>query len=248
MLQLAKYPDMLTDGRAGLRTARRDLLPARSGRELPQLLRRRAHPGGRRGCQAGPAGADRRHGAGVAQWPGGAGCIGSYQNVRDTMRLRQRGGTFLGIVIGVVIGLGAALAVAVYVTQVPVPFLNKSPPRKADQDAAESLKNKDWDPNAPLYGKNPARAAAPAASAASRQQPRTLQSQRQPPRRRPVPRPATTRRPPLPGPRPKPPRRPIRWAIWPSRNQPARRQIRSATSCRPVRSGRRKMPRRNAPS
>lgn len=82
------------------------------------------------------------------------------------MRLRQGGGTILGIIIGVVIGLGAALAVAVYVTQVPVPFLNKSPPRKPDQDAAESLKNKDWDPNAPLYGKNPARATAPAASAA----------------------------------------------------------------------------------
>ena len=83
------------------------------------------------------------------------------------MRQQQRGGTFLGIVIGVVIGLGAALAVAVYVTQVPVPFLNKSPPRKPNQDAAEALKNKDWDPNAPLYGKNPARTAAPAASQAA---------------------------------------------------------------------------------
>lgn len=80
------------------------------------------------------------------------------------MRQQQRGGTFLGIVIGVVVGLGAALAVAIYVTKVPVPFLNKSPPRKADQDAAEALKNKDWDPNAPLYGKNPARTTAPAAS------------------------------------------------------------------------------------
>ncbi|MGA8391280.1 MAG: sporulation protein, partial [Burkholderiaceae bacterium] len=77
---------------------------------------------------------------------------------------QQRGGTFLGIVIGVVVGLGAALAVAIYVTKVPVPFLNKSPPRKADQDAAEALKNKDWDPNAPLYGKNPARTTAPTAS------------------------------------------------------------------------------------
>jgi cell division protein FtsN len=80
------------------------------------------------------------------------------------MRQQQRGGTFLGIIIGVVIGLGAALAVAIYVTKVPVPFLNKSQPRKADQDAAEALKNKDWDPNAPLYGKNPARTAAPEAN------------------------------------------------------------------------------------
>jgi cell division protein FtsN len=69
----------------------------------------------------------------------------------------QRGGTFLGFVIGVVVGLGAALAVAVYVTKVPVPFMNKGQTRSADQDAAETQKNKDWDPNAPLYGKNPAK-------------------------------------------------------------------------------------------
>jgi cell division protein FtsN len=29
--------------------------------------------------------------------------------------------------------------------------------RSAEQDAAEEKKNKDWDPNAPLYGKNPAK-------------------------------------------------------------------------------------------
>jgi len=71
----------------------------------------------------------------------------------------QRGGTFLGFVLGLVVGLGAALAVAVYVTKVPVPFLDRGVGRPADQDAAETKKNKDWDPNAPLYGKNPARPA-----------------------------------------------------------------------------------------
>ena len=75
----------------------------------------------------------------------------------------QRGNLVLGLIIGVVIGLGAALAVAVYVTKVPVPFMNKGQNRTADQDAAEARKNKDWDPNAPLYGKNPVRPA-PAAS------------------------------------------------------------------------------------
>src|SRR5450830_1721792 len=70
---------------------------------------------------------------------------------------RQGGGTFLGLVLGMVLGLGVALAVAVYVTKVPVPFLNKGQTRSADQDAAEARKNKDWDPNSPLYGKNPAR-------------------------------------------------------------------------------------------
>jgi cell division protein FtsN len=72
---------------------------------------------------------------------------------------QQRGGTFLGFVLGLVIGLGVALAVAVYVTKVPVPFLDKGTNRPAEQDAVEQQKNKDWDPNAPLYGKNPARPA-----------------------------------------------------------------------------------------
>ena len=72
---------------------------------------------------------------------------------------RQHGGTLLGIIIGGLLGLGAALAVAVYVTKVPVPFLNKSQSHSAENDAAETKKNKDWDPNAPLAGKNPARPA-----------------------------------------------------------------------------------------
>jgi cell division protein FtsN len=64
-----------------------------------------------------------------------------------------------------VVGLACALAVAVYVTKVPVPFMNKGQTRSADQDAEEAKKNKDWDPNAPLYGKNPAKPPQPAASA-----------------------------------------------------------------------------------
>jgi cell division protein FtsN len=81
---------------------------------------------------------------------------------------QQRGGTLLGLIIGALIGLGAALAVAVYVTKVPVPFMNKNQPRSAETDAAEAKKNKDWDPNVPLAGKNavkPAPAPVPAASA-----------------------------------------------------------------------------------
>ncbi len=73
----------------------------------------------------------------------------------------QRGGTFLGLVIGLMIGLGAALAVALYVTKVPIPFTNKGATKTtAEQDAQENQKNKNWDPNAPLYGKNPAKQAA----------------------------------------------------------------------------------------
>lgn len=71
----------------------------------------------------------------------------------------QSGGTFVGFVAGLVLGLGIALAVAVYVTKVPVPFMSRAVTHNAEQDASETQKNKDWDPNAPLYGKNPAKPA-----------------------------------------------------------------------------------------
>lgn len=67
---------------------------------------------------------------------------------------QQRGGTILGLIIGIVVGLAVALVVALYVTKTPVPFLNKGQNRTPEQDAAEEKKNKDWDPNAPLYNKN----------------------------------------------------------------------------------------------
>lgn len=65
----------------------------------------------------------------------------------------QRGGTLLGLILGLVIGLGAAVAVALYVSKVPVPFVDRLPQRTADQDAAEAERNKRWNPNAPLSGK-----------------------------------------------------------------------------------------------
>ncbi|MDE2092764.1 MAG: SPOR domain-containing protein [Burkholderiales bacterium] len=69
----------------------------------------------------------------------------------------QRGGFAVGLIVGLLIGLALALGVALYVTKVPVPFIDKVPQRTADQDAAEAAKNKNWDPNSPLYGKNPAK-------------------------------------------------------------------------------------------
>ncbi|GCL64583.1 SPOR domain-containing protein [Pseudaquabacterium pictum] len=80
------------------------------------------------------------------------------------MKPLVRGGFITGLVVGLVVGLGVALAVALYVTKTPVPFIDKLPQRTAEQDAAEAEKNKHWDPNAPLAGKNPARPAVPAAS------------------------------------------------------------------------------------
>ncbi|HEX5311740.1 SPOR domain-containing protein [Aquabacterium sp.] len=69
----------------------------------------------------------------------------------------QRGGFFLGLIVGLLIGLALALGVALYITKVPLPFIDKVPQRTAEQDAAEAEKNKNWDPNSPLYGRNPAK-------------------------------------------------------------------------------------------
>jgi cell division protein FtsN len=82
---------------------------------------------------------------------------------RKSFMTRQRGNILIGLIVGLVLGLGIALGVAVYVTKVPVPFLNKTQRGGAEQDEAEARKNRDWDPNAPLAGKNATRPA-PAAS------------------------------------------------------------------------------------
>jgi len=79
------------------------------------------------------------------------------QKKKPKKQSQQRGGFVVGLIIGLLIGLAIALGVALYVTKVPVPFVNKVPQRTADQDAAETQKNKNWDPNSPLYGKNPAK-------------------------------------------------------------------------------------------
>jgi cell division protein FtsN len=79
----------------------------------------------------------------------------------------QRGGTVLGLVLGLLLGLGAALAVAIYVTKVPIPFVDRNVSRNPAQDAVEAERNKGWDPNATLSGRSatapPAAASAPAA-------------------------------------------------------------------------------------
>ena len=76
----------------------------------------------------------------------------------------QRSGFFMGVVVGLLVGLTLALGVALYVTKVPVPFMNKVPQRTADQDAAETEKNRNWDPNSALRIKG---ASAPAGSASA---------------------------------------------------------------------------------
>jgi cell division protein FtsN len=78
----------------------------------------------------------------------------------------QRGGFVLGMVVGLLLGLSLALGVALYITKAPVPFVNKVPQRTAEQDQAETARNRNWDPNAAL-GSRPASKPMPAASAAS---------------------------------------------------------------------------------
>jgi len=67
----------------------------------------------------------------------------------------QRGGFMIGMVVGLMIGLALALGVALYVTKAPNPFVTKVPPRSPVQDAAEAERNRNWDPNGPLAGRNP---------------------------------------------------------------------------------------------
>lgn len=66
---------------------------------------------------------------------------------------KHLGGTLTGFVVGLLVGLGLALSVAVYVTRVPVPFVDRGVSRKPAQDAAEAERNKGWNPNAGLAGK-----------------------------------------------------------------------------------------------
>lgn len=83
------------------------------------------------------------------------------------MTFFQRGGFALGLIVGLLVGLALAIGVALYVTKVPVPFVNKVPQRTAEQDAMETERNKTWDPNAPLASKPVAPIRPPAAASAA---------------------------------------------------------------------------------
>jgi len=66
--------------------------------------------------------------------------------------VRERGNTFLGLVIGVVLGLGIAAIVAVFVSRATIPFVNKvaRTPTPTDPDSNGKLP----DPNRGLYSKD----------------------------------------------------------------------------------------------
>ena len=54
----------------------------------------------------------------------------------------QAGGTIAGLLIGLVVGLGRALAVAVYVTKVPLPSIGMAPTRRAERHPSVDRKGK----------------------------------------------------------------------------------------------------------
>jgi cell division protein FtsN len=88
-----------------------------------------------------------------------------HSGARNGALSSQRGGFALGLIVGLLIGVGLSLAVALYVTKVPVPFIDKVPQRTAEQDAAEARKNENWNPNALLSGKSGGAPATPGAPA-----------------------------------------------------------------------------------
>lgn len=77
-----------------------------------------------------------------------------HHPITDDRWRHQHGGTFVGLVVGLLLGLSVALAVAIYVSKVPIPFVDKGVSRDPAEEAAEAKRNKDWDPNAPLYGRH----------------------------------------------------------------------------------------------
>ena len=82
-----------------------------------------------------------------------------------TGRSSQRGGFILGLIVGLLAGLALALGVALYMTKVSLPFIDKVPQRSAEQDAAQTEKNRNWDPNAALAGKDARKPGSAAATA-----------------------------------------------------------------------------------
>ncbi len=73
------------------------------------------------------------------------------------------GGTYTGILIGLILGLGAAVAVALFVTKVPMPFVDKASrdaPTVALPEGRELL-----DPNRDLYSTSPGQTPTPSIDA-----------------------------------------------------------------------------------
>ena len=62
----------------------------------------------------------------------------------------QRGSTLIGFIVGLVVGLAIAVAVALYLTNAPIPFVNKV--QRPTENVKPGADGKLPDPNKPLYG------------------------------------------------------------------------------------------------
>jgi cell division protein FtsN len=71
----------------------------------------------------------------------------------------QQGTTLVGLIVGLVLGLAIAVAVALYITNAPVPFVNKV--RPASETVNPAVKGQLPDPNKSLYTQAPSKAVAP---------------------------------------------------------------------------------------
>ena len=78
------------------------------------------------------------------------------ENVPNTS---QRGTTLVGFIAGVVLGLAIAVGVALFITNAPVPFVNKV--RPASENVNPAAGGQLPDPNKPLYSHAPAKAVSP---------------------------------------------------------------------------------------
>ena len=65
----------------------------------------------------------------------------------------QRGNTVIGFVAGLVAGLLIAVAVALYMTKAPVPFMNRVQQQKTPEAVKPGPDGKLPDPNTALYSK-----------------------------------------------------------------------------------------------
>ncbi len=77
----------------------------------------------------------------------------------DTRRFRHHGSTLVGFIGGLVLGLAIAVAVALYITNAPVPFVNKV--RPASENVNPAAGGQLPDPNKSLYSQAPSKSVAP---------------------------------------------------------------------------------------
>ena len=82
---------------------------------------------------------------------------------RARKKSSSSGGTYTGILIGLILGLGAAVAVALFVTKVPMPFVDKASRDKPTVDLPEGRDL--LDPNRDLYGSSAGQTPPPAIDA-----------------------------------------------------------------------------------